>query len=92
MAKKLNLGNRKLTLGEANGEAMLPAVAEDLLEVVHVGGKILAEDKDIIHVYKTEGNLTQDKVHLALKGVPAFRRPKGILKNLNIPKGGGGVQ
>ena len=76
MAKKLNLGNRKLTLGEANGEAMLPAVAEDLLEVVHVEGEILAKDENIIKVDKTEGTLTQDDVHHTLKGVPSISEAK----------------
>ena len=33
----------KLTLRQANGEAMLPAEAENLPEVVHVGGEVLAE-------------------------------------------------
>ena len=42
MTKKLNLGNHKLTVWEANGEAMLPAETEDLREVSHLGGKILA--------------------------------------------------
>ena len=41
MAKKLDLGNREFTLGEANGEAMLPAEKKNLPKVVHVGGEVL---------------------------------------------------
>ena len=55
MSKKLDLGNSKLTFGEANGEAMFPAEMEDLLEVVPTGGKILAKEENIIHLDKTEG-------------------------------------
>ena len=40
MPKELDLGNSKLTLWEENGEAVLPAQAEDLTKVVHVGGEI----------------------------------------------------
>ena len=87
MAKKLNLGNRNLAIVEANGEAMLPAETEDLPEVVHVGGEILAEDEDIIHIYKTEGKLTQDKVHHVLKGVPIIPEAKGHPQKLKHPKG-----
>ena len=36
--KKLNLRDSKLAFGEANGVAVHPAEAEDLLEVVNVGG------------------------------------------------------
>ena len=36
--------------GEANGEAMLPAETKNLPKVVHVGGEVLGEDHDIIHL------------------------------------------
>ena len=88
MAKKLNLGNRKLTLGEANGGAMLTAETEDLPEVVCVGGKILASNKDIIHLYKKERKLTQDEVQHVLKGVPSILEAKGHPQKLKHPKGG----
>ena len=64
---------------------MLPAETEDLLEVIHVGGKILAEDEDIIHVDKTEGQLTQDEVHHALKIVPSIPEAKGHPQKLKHP-------
>ena len=88
MAKKLYLGNCKLTLREANGKTMLPAEMEDLPEFVHVGGEILVEDENIIHVYKTEGKLTQDKVHHALKGVPSIREAIGHPQKLEHHEGG----
>ena len=56
------------------------AKTEHLPEVVHVGGEVFAEDENIINEDKTEGKTTQDEVHYALKGVPAFQRLKGILK------------
>ena len=37
MAKELDLGNSDLTLGKANGEAILTAKMKKLLEVIHVG-------------------------------------------------------
>ena len=63
MAKKLHLRNCKLPLGQANGEAMLPAEMEDLPEVVNV--------------VKTEGKLTKDEAHQDLKGVPSIPGAKG---------------
>ena len=51
---------------------MLPAEAEDLPEVVFVVGEIFAKDENVIKVDKTEGKLTQDEVHHALKGVPSI--------------------
>ena len=55
MPKKLDLGDSKFTLGEANCESMIPAGTKDLSEVEDMGGELLAEDEDIIHVDKTEG-------------------------------------
>ena len=54
VAKKRDLGDSKLTLGEAYFETMLPTETEDLLEVVKVRGKISTEDEDVIHILKTE--------------------------------------
>ena len=76
MSKKLNLEDNKLTFGEANCEAVLPAEAEDLPEVVHVGGEILAKDENVINLVKTELKLTQDEVHHVLKGVPSISEAK----------------
>ena len=55
MPKKLDLGDSKFTLGEANCESMIPAGTKDLSEVEDMGGELLAEDEDIIHLDKTEG-------------------------------------
>ena len=88
MAKKLNLGNRNLAHEEANVTAMLLAETEDLLEVVHGGGEIFAEDEVIILVYKTEGKFTQDKVHHVLKSIPSIPEAKGHPQKLEDPKGG----
>ena len=52
---------------------MLPAETEDLPEVIHMGGEVLAKDENVINVDKTEGKLTLDKVHHTLpeaKGHP----------------------
>ena len=59
---------------------------EDLLEVVHVEGEILAKDENIIKVDKTEGTLTQDDVHHTLKGVPSISEAKGHSQKLKHPK------
>ena len=77
MAKELNLGNSKHTLRKANGEAMLPAETKNLPEVIHVGGEVLGEDQDIVHLDKIEGKFTQKKVHHALKGVSSVLESKG---------------
>ena len=71
MTKKLDLGNSKLAFGEANGEAMFRAES-DFSEFIHMRGEILAEDENIIHKDKAEGQLTQNKVHPSLKGVPSI--------------------
>ena len=54
MTKKLDLGNSKLTFGEANGEAMFRTETKDLSEAIHVGELIFAEDENIIHIDKAE--------------------------------------
>ena len=54
MAKKLDLRDSKLTLGEAYTETVLLAETEDLSEVVHMRGEILAKDVNVINVNKTE--------------------------------------
>ena len=90
MAKKLDLGNRKLTLWKANRQTlpMLPAETEYLSEVVHVGGEVFAEKENIIKVDKTEGKITQDKVHHVLKGVPGIPEAKGHPQKLKHLEGG----
>ena len=87
MAKEHDLGNSKLTLGKANGEAMLPAETKNLLEVIHVGGEVLGEDQDIVQVDKTDGNITQNKVHHALKGVSSVLKPKRHPQKFEHSKG-----
>ena len=64
---------------------MFPEETKNLPEFIQVGGEVLGEDQDIIHV--DERKLTQDTIHHVLKGVTSFRNLKGILKNLKIPKG-----
>ena len=51
---RTDLGDSKLTLGEANHETVLPPETKDLLEVVQVVGEILAKDENVINVDKTE--------------------------------------
>ena len=87
MTKKLNLANHKLPFGEANGEAMFLAETEDISEVI-MGGKILAEDEDIIHVGKTEGQITHDEVHHSLKSIPSIPEAKGHPQKLKHSKRG----
>ena len=87
-AEKLNLRNCKLALGEANGEAMLLAATEDLPEVIYVGGEVLANNENVIHVDKTEGKLTHEEVHHTLKGVLSFLEAKGPPHKLKHSKGG----
>ena len=76
MVKELDLGNSKLTLGKANGEAMLPAETKNQPEVIRMGGEVLGEDQDTVHVDETEGKFTQNKVYHALKGVSSIAKPK----------------
>ena len=59
--KEIDLGNNKLTLGKAKGEAMLPAETKNLPGVIHMGGEVLGEDQDIVHVDETERKFTQNK-------------------------------
>ena len=54
MSEKLDLGHCNFTLGEANGQPMLTTQEKNFTEMVYVGGEILAEDKDIVHVDETE--------------------------------------
>ena len=61
------------------------AKTEHLPEVVHVGGEVFAEDENIINVDKTEGKITQDEVHHALKGVPSILEAKVHLQKLKHP-------
>ena len=54
MSQELNLGNCKLTFGEANGEATFTSDEEHSTEVVDVGGQILAEDENVVYVDEAE--------------------------------------
>ena len=58
-------------ISEADCQAMLPTENKNLLEIIHMKREILGEDKDVIHI----------------DVLPAFLRPKGIQRNLNILKG-----
>ena len=53
-----------------------------------MGGEILAKDENVVNVDKTEGKLTQDKVHHMLKGVPSILEAKGYPQKLKHPNGG----
>ena len=48
MSKKLDLGYGKFTLGETNCQSMLMTEEKNLVEMVDVGGEILAENQDIV--------------------------------------------
>ena len=50
--KKLNLGDCKIALGQP--DCLIPTEDKNLLEVVNMRRKILAEDKNIGHINKTE--------------------------------------
>ena len=69
---------------------MLLTEDKNLSEIIHMRRKILEEDKDVIHVDEAKGKITQNLIHQALetwKVLPVFLRPKGMQRNLNIPKG-----
>ena len=44
VSKKLDLGHSKFALGEANGQPMLTTEEKNFMEMIYVGGEILAED------------------------------------------------
>ena len=69
MAKKLDLGQIKLTLGEANCQSMLTTEKKNLVEIVDAGGEISAEIQYIIHINETEGEITKDLLQQTLKSV-----------------------
>ena len=53
-----------------------------------MGGEVLAKDENIIKVDKTEGKLTQDEVHHALKDVSSILEAKGYPQKFKHSKGG----
>ena len=53
-----------------------------------MGREVFADDENIINVDKTEGKITQDEVHHALKGVLSIPKAKGHPQKLKHPKGG----
>ena len=63
MAKKLDLGHSKFTLGEANYQPMLTKEEKNLEETVKVGGEISAENQYIVHINEKEGEITKDLIH-----------------------------
>ena len=88
MSKKLNLGDRKLTFQKPDCQAMLYTEDTILLEMILMRREILGEDMNIIHVDKTEGKITQNLIHKALKHVASVSEAKGHAKELEHPKGG----
>ena len=66
---------------------MLPAETKNLPEVIHVGGEVLGEDQDIVHVDKTKGKFTQNEVHHVLKGVSSISNPKRHPQKFEHSKG-----
>ena len=54
MSKKLNLGYSKFMLGQPDCQPMLPTEEKNLSEVVNMRGKNPAEDKNVVHINKTE--------------------------------------
>ena len=66
MTKELNLGNSKLTLGKANGEAMLPSETKNFPEVIHVGG-------EVHHALKGVSSISKPKRH-----PQKFEHSKGV--------------
>ena len=86
MAKKLNLGDSKLAFLKPNCQVMLPTEDKNLLEMIHMRREILGEDKDVINVDEAEWKIAQNLIQKVLEHVTSFLRPKGMQKNLNIPK------
>ena len=48
-----------------------------------MGGEVLAEDQNVVHVDKTERKLPQERWNV----FPAFQSPKGMYRNSKIPNG-----
>ena len=55
-----------------------------------MGGKVLGEDQDIVHVDKTEGKFTQNKVNHWLKGVSSISKSKRHPQKFKHSKGSDG--
>ena len=64
---------------------MFPEETKNLPEFIQVGGEVLGEDQDIIHV--DERKLTQDTIHHVLKGVTSVSESKGHPQKLENSKG-----
>ena len=88
MAKKLNLGDSKLTFWKPNCQAMLLTEDKNLLEMVHMRREILGEEKDIVHLDKTEGKITQNLIHKVLKWFTSLPEAKRYAKKFEHPEGG----
>ena len=55
---------------------MLPTEDKNLPEVIHMRRDILGEDKNVIHIDKTERKITQNLIYKALEHVTGSLRPK----------------
>ena len=55
--------------------------------MVHMRREIHGEDKDVIHVDKTKGEIIQDLIHKALEHVTSISEAKGHTKKFEHPKG-----
>ena len=49
-----NLGHGELAFGQPDHQPMLLEEEKNLMEVVHMRGKISAEDEDVVNIHKTE--------------------------------------
>ena len=87
MAKRLNLGDSKLSFWKLNCQALLPTEDKNLPEMVHMRREILGEDKDVIHKDEAEGEITQNLIHKALEPVNSVPEAKRHAKKFKHPKG-----
>ena len=58
MAKEIGLRDSKLTFAQANHQAMGTAQLQDFSEMLNMRGYVRAEDKNIINIKKTVGQIT----------------------------------
>ena len=88
MAKKFNLGDSKLAFRKPNCQATFQTKDKNLSEMIHMRREILGEDKDVIHVDKAEGKITQNLIRKALERVTSVSEAKEPAKKFKHHKGG----
>ena len=88
MTKKVTLGDSNLAFWKPNCQAMLLTEDKKLPETDHMRGEVLGEDKDVIHIDKAEGKITQNLIHEALEHVTSIPDAKRNAKKFEHPKGG----